>query len=129
MSASPSHVPATQATSHGDHAAADQAAEAAHIAAHLGAYVKVGVGLLVLTGITVGLSYVDFGSRSMNIIVGMIVATIKASMVAAIFMHLKGEKMTIWRFLIMTCIFAMGLFFLTFLAHSDPIMGTSYSTH
>jgi len=132
MSASHSHVPATQDASHaanGAHSADDHATEAAHIAAHLGAYIKVGVGLLVLTGVTVGLSYVDFGSRSMNIIVGMFVATIKASMVAAIFMHLKGEKMTIWRFLIMTGIFALGLFFLTYLAHSDPITGTSYSTH
>jgi cytochrome c oxidase subunit 4 len=90
---------------------------------------KVGALLLVLTGVTVGLSYVDFGSRSMNILVGMIVATVKASMVAAIFMHLKGEKMTIWRFLIMTGVFAVGLFFLTFLAHSDPISGTSHLTH
>jgi len=130
MSASHSHSPTPHGGSHESHGHGhDQAAEAAHIAAHIGAYVKVGVALLVLTGITVGLSYVDFGSRSMNIIVGMIVATIKASMVAAIFMHLKGEKMTIWRFLIMTAIFAIGLFFLTFLAHSDPISGTSYSTH
>ena len=128
MSASHSHGPASSGASHDNHGH-DQAAEAAHIAAHIGAYVKVGVALLVLTGITVGLSYVDFGSRSMNIIVGMIVATIKASMVAAIFMHLKGEKMTIWRFLIMTGIFAVGLFFLTLLAHSDPISGTSHLTH
>jgi cytochrome c oxidase subunit 4 len=128
MSASHSHGPAHGAASHDNHGH-DQAAEAAHIAAHIGAYVKVGVALLVLTGITVGLSYVDFGSRSMNIVVGMIVATIKASLVAAIFMHLKGEKMTIWRFLIMTGIFAVGLFFLTLLAHSDPISGTSHSTH
>jgi cytochrome c oxidase subunit 4 len=128
MSASHSHDSHSGGVSHDSHGH-DQAAEAAHIAAHIGAYVKVGVALLVLTGITVGLSYVDFGSRSMNIIVGMIVATIKASMVAAIFMHLKGEKITIWRFLIMTCIFALGLFFLTFLTHSDPISGTSYSTH
>ena len=110
-------------------AAHDHAAEAAHIAAHIGAYVKVGVALLVLTGVTVGLSYVDFGSRSMNILIGMFVATIKATLVAAIFMHLKGEKMTIWRFLIMTAVFAMGLFFLTYLSHSDPISGTTLSTH
>lgn len=117
--------------SHGvdDHAVDHGSADAEHIAAHVGAYLKVGAGLLVLTGVTVALSYVDFGSRAMNIVVGMIVATLKAGLVAAIFMHLKGEKMTIWRFLIMTAIFAVGLFFLTFLAHSDPISGTSYLTH
>jgi cytochrome c oxidase subunit 4 len=125
-----SHSPSTPAKdSHGGHASHENTSDPAYIAAHIGAYMKVGALLLVLTGVTVGLSYVDFGSRSMNILVGMIVATVKASMVAAIFMHLKGEKMTIWRFLIMTGVFAVGLFFLTFLAHSDPISGTSHSTH
>ncbi len=120
-------------SAHGAHqnsgCAVDHCHEAAHIAAHIGAYLKVGIGLLILTGVTVALSYVDFGSRANNIIVGMIVATFKASLVAAIFMHLKGEKMTIWKFLILTGIFAAGLFFLTFLAHSDPIGGTSHSSH
>jgi len=125
-----SHSHSTPDHAHASNDAADHAAaEAAHIASHIGAYVKVGVALLVLTGITVGLSYVDFGSRSMNIVVGMIVATIKAGLVAAIFMHLKGEKITIWRFLVMTGIFAAGLFFLTYLAHSDPISGTFHATH
>ncbi len=111
---------------HGSH---DASHDAAHIAAHVGAYVKVGLGLLVLTGVTVGLSYVDFGTREMNIIVGMLVAALKAGLVAFIFMHLNGEKITIWRFLIMTTIFVMGLFFLTYLFHADPISGTSHSTH
>jgi len=122
-----SHTHGTSAeVAHGSH---DVAHDAAHIAAHVGAYVKVGVGLLVLTGVTVGLSYVDFGSREMNIIVGMLVASLKAGLVAFIFMHLNGEKITIWRFLIMTTIFVMGLFFLTYLFHADPISGTSHSTH
>ncbi len=120
-------------SAHGAHqnsaGAVDHSHEAEHIAAHIGAYLKVGIGLLILTGVTVALSYVDFGSRANNIIVGMIVATFKASLVAAIFMHLKGEKMTIWKFLIFTGIFAAGLFFLTYLAHSDPISGTSHSSH
>jgi caa(3)-type oxidase subunit IV len=110
---------------HGGHDSND----AAYIAAHVGGYVKVGAALLVLTGVTVGLSYVDFGSREMNIIVGMLVASLKAGLVAFIFMHLNGEKITIWRFLIMTTIFVIGLFFLTYLFHADPISGTSHSTH
>ena len=95
-------------SAHGAHqnsgGAVDHSHEAEHIAAHIGAYLKVGIGLLILTGVTVALSYVDFGSRANNIIVGMIVATFKASLVAAIFMHLKGEKMTIWKFLIFNII-------------------------
>jgi cytochrome c oxidase subunit 4 len=122
-----SHTHGTSAeVAHGSH---DVAHDAAHIAAHVGVYVKVGVGLLVLTGVTVGLSYVDFGTREMNIIVGMLVASLKAGLVAFIFMHLNGEKITIWRFLIMTTIFVMGLFFLTYMFHADPISGTSHSTH
>lgn len=122
-----SHHPAE----HSQHAPTDHnhAHDAEHIAAHVGAYLKVGAALLVLTGVTVALSYVDFGSRSNNIIVGMLVATFKASLVAAIFMHLKGEKLTIWRFLWFTAFFAFGLFMLTLLHNSDPIAGTSYSKH
>jgi cytochrome c oxidase subunit 4 len=42
--------------------------------------------LLVLTGITVGVSYIDLGP--LNLPIALLVATIKASAVAAIFMHL-----------------------------------------
>jgi len=99
------------------------------VAKHVKGYLLVGALLLVFTGITVWLSYVDFGSPKWNIIVAMIVATFKAGMVAAIFMHLKGERVTIWRFLIFTAIFAFGLFMLTFLHESDPIMGTHHAVH
>jgi caa(3)-type oxidase subunit IV len=100
-------------------------ADHAHAASHAKAYLVVGGALLALTGFTVFLSYIDFGSQSRNIIVGMIVATFTASLVAAIFMHLKGEKKTIWQFLIMTTIFAIGLFMLTLLANGDPIPGST----
>ena len=53
--------------------------------------------------------------------VALIVATIKASLVALIFMHLKSEKWTIYRFLLITLVFAIGLFALTALAFSNPI--------
>ena len=89
---------------------------------HLGLYKLVGAFLLVATAITVWLSYVDFGSRAANITVAMIVATIKVGFVAAIFMHLKGEKWTIWKFLILTI-------FLTLLHYADPIFGTKYNMH
>ena len=84
---------------------------------------------MVMTGVTVWLSYVDFGSSKINIAVAMVVATIKAGAVAAIFMHLKGERITIWRFLIFTGIFVTGLFALTFLHWWDPIMGSTRTHH
>lgn len=55
-----------------------------------GIYVKTLLALLFLTVITVGASYVDFGSG--NIVIALLIATIKASIVALFFMHLKDEK-------------------------------------
>jgi hypothetical protein len=43
--------------------------------------------------------------------------------VAAIFMHLKGEKAMIWKFLFFTMFFVAGLFLLTLLHYADPIGG------
>jgi len=52
-------------------------------------YFLVWSALLVLTVVTVGVSYVDFGGA--NLVIALVVATIKASLVGAIFMHLKYE--------------------------------------
>jgi cytochrome c oxidase subunit 4 len=46
--------------------------------------------LLTLTAITVGVSYMDFGPW--NLVIAMVVATTKALLVAAIFMHLLYDK-------------------------------------
>lgn len=50
------------------------------------------IALLFLTGITVGAAYVDFGSGTVNIIIAMLIATVKASLVALVFMHLRHDK-------------------------------------
>jgi hypothetical protein len=42
-------------------------------------------------------------------------------------MHLKGEKWTIWKFLLCTFFFCAGLFLLTLLHWVDPIFGTHHS--
>jgi cytochrome c oxidase subunit 4 len=92
-----------------------------HVDKHVKGYLMVGGVLGLCTLLTVGLSFVNFGSGQANIIVAMIVATFKAGCVAAIFMHLKSEKWTIYRFLLITVVFFIGLFFLTGFALSDPI--------
>ena len=121
---SDSHEPAKDSATaaHGDHG------HAAHDM-HLGLYLGVGTFLLVATIVTVFLSYVDFGSRGRNIIIAMIVATVKVGFVGAVFMHLKGEKKTIWRPLFFTAFFVLGLFLLTYLHWSDPIFSTDYNHH
>ena len=93
-----------------------------HVDKHVRTYLIVGGLLFLFTAITVGLSYVDFGTIKANIVIALIVATFKAGLVAAIFMHLNAEKWTIYRVLIFTCIFALGLFVLTWLAYIDPII-------
>src|SRR5205085_5712860 len=88
---------------------------------HVRGYLMVGAILLTFTAITVALSYVNFGTQKANIAVAMLVATIKAGLVAAIFMHLAAEKRLIYRVLIFTGLFVFALFWLTFLAWYNPI--------
>ena len=104
--------------------AAEHVVETEHehdVSKHVKKYLLVGAVLLAFTGLTVFLSYVDFGNRKANIAVGMLVATIKAGMVAGIFMHLSAERKLIYRILIFTAIFVFGLFWLTYLHWYDPI--------
>jgi cytochrome c oxidase subunit 4 len=53
-------------------------------------YAKTLISLLILTGITVAASYVNFGA--MNVVVALTIATIKATLVALFFMHLLHDK-------------------------------------
>ena len=132
MSDSHDHAPAT--TSHDPHAPAP---DAHHAEMHVKLYFTIGAILVGLTGFTVFLSYFDLdkyigglvGGHNWNMVIGMIVASFKVSLVVAIFMHLKGEKITIWRFLYFTLFFFLGLFLLTAFAIGDPIYGTSHNHH
>jgi cytochrome c oxidase subunit 4 len=79
----------------------------ADIDKHVRAYIGVFISLAVLTAVTVGASYIHFGSHSTNIVVGMLIAAIKAGLVASVFMHLKWEKKIIyWVLLICFVLFA-----------------------
>src|SRR6185295_10543894 len=48
------------------------------------------VVLLILTAITIGASYINFGSG--NVVIALFIATIKGIIVALIFMHLLHDK-------------------------------------
>lgn len=50
------------------------------------------VALLILTAITVGASYIDFGPA--NVVVALAIATVKATLVGLFFMHLLWDKPT-----------------------------------
>lgn len=52
-------------------------------------FVNVLLALLVLTVVTVGASRFDFGSA--NLLIAMLIASVKASLVVAFFMHVKWD--------------------------------------
>ena len=89
---------------------------------HLRLYTLVGLALFVFTVITVWVSYYDFGSTTVNVLIGLAIATFKVGLVAAIFMHLNHEKPMIYRILVFTCFFAASGMLLFILAFLDPIV-------
>jgi cytochrome c oxidase subunit 4 len=70
-------------------------------------YLAVFGALLVMTVVTVGASYIDFGGAS--VAVAVIIATVKAFLVAFFFMHLRHDKP------FHALVLASGLLFLSFL--------------
>lgn len=85
-------------------------------------YILVFIVLMVGTALTVGVTYIDFGAHWINITVGLIIATTKASFVALIFMHLIAEKTAIYLVLGFTIFFGIGMMGLTLWAsHDSPV--------
>jgi caa(3)-type oxidase subunit IV len=91
------------------------------VAKHIGLYLKIGALLLVFTAITVFLSYVDFGSHSNNMIIGLGVATFKTCLVVLIFMHMNHERPLIYKFMLFAIVLVGVLFSLFIYAHDDPL--------
>ncbi len=59
-------------------------------------YILVCIALLALTAATLGVSYINLGMG--NVAVAMIIASVKAALVALFFMHLRYEKKLVWAF-------------------------------
>jgi cytochrome c oxidase subunit 4 len=65
-----------------------------HVHAHIASaqfYIGIFVALVFLTIVTVKVSYYDFGT--FNILVALLIATAKASLVAIFFMHLRHDNL------------------------------------
>lgn len=74
--------------SHADHApGADHVPHVLPLRVYFGVFAM----LIVFTGITVAVSYVDLGHAA-NLFIALLVASAKALMVASIFMHLAFDK-------------------------------------
>ena len=83
-------------------------------------YGIVGGLLLVFTAITVAANQVHL-AVPVAITVALIIATMKGSMVASIFMHLSNEKRWIYGALLLTVVFFIVLLFVPLATVSDTI--------
>jgi cytochrome c oxidase subunit 4 len=72
-------------------------------------YLLVFAALAVLTVITVAVSYLD-ANHTQAVIIALVIATAKGSLVAAFFMHLISEEKFIYAVLVLTMIFFLALF-------------------
>jgi cytochrome c oxidase subunit 4 len=87
--------------------------------AHVRRYLYVFYALLFGTLVTVGASYIPFGSHAVNIAVALFIASGKALLVAGFFMHLISERKLIYGLIAFTAVFFVGLMFLTVWAFTD----------
>jgi cytochrome c oxidase subunit 4 len=94
------------------------------VSGHVKVYISIFVALLVLTGVTVGVSYLHLSSITLRIIVALLVAGTKASLVALFFMHLKTEKLWVYTTLAFTAFFVLLAFALPAWTENDHIIGT-----
>jgi cytochrome c oxidase subunit 4 len=83
-------------------------------------YGIVGGLLLVFTAITVAANQIHL-AVPVAITVALIIATMKGSMVASIFMHLSHEKKWIYGALLLTVVFFIVLLFVPLATVSDTI--------
>ncbi|MDP3849399.1 MAG: cytochrome C oxidase subunit IV family protein [Luteolibacter sp.] len=90
-------------------------------------YLFVGAVLFIGTVVTVMVAtvpWLDVGNHGFDAwdaVLGLAIATTKASLVAAVFMHLNHEKKAVYWLFGSGIVFVTALFGLTALAKSDPI--------
>jgi cytochrome c oxidase subunit 4 len=70
-------------------------------------YIAVWLALLVLTGVTAGIAFVDLGP--FNTIVALVIATCKALLVVLIFMHVKYASDKLVKVVVLSAVFFLLL--------------------
>lgn len=78
----------------------------------------------ILTVLVATVPWLDVGRHGFDVwdaVLGLAIATTKASLVAAIFMHLNHEKKAVYWIFASGLVFVVALFGLTALAKYDPI--------
>ncbi len=95
---------------------------------HLKRYYIIGVALALGTLLTVWANFLDFGSPTINIVVALIIASVKGFLVVAFFMHLISEKKMIYSILVFTVFFFAALMYLTLWSmHPANIIQTHFN--
>lgn len=87
----------------------------------IGAILFAGTVLTVMVATWPSLDFGHHGFDAMDCILGLAIASTKASLVAAVFMHLNHEKKSVYWIFGGSLTLAVALFGLTALAKSDPI--------
>ena len=95
----------------------------AHHAPNVKAYLAVFGALLCLTVVTVVISYFRL-PIAIAVVLAMAVAAVKAGLVGAFFMHLKGERALIFALLGLCALFLVFLFAMPFWDISELAGGT-----
>ena len=88
-------------------------AHAEEMLKHIKIYIFVFLALAVLTLVTVWAAHLEV-SPTMHIVIAMAIATLKAGLVAAFFMHLISENKVLYSILAFTVVFFLVLIFITF---------------
>ena len=102
-----------------DHAAASITGDhGVDIDKHVRIYITVFVALMVLTIVTVAISYLHLPVHT-AVAIALLVATIKGSLVACYFMHLISEKKLIYAVLLITVFKFIVLLALTAFTHGN----------
>jgi caa(3)-type oxidase subunit IV len=86
-------------------------------------YLAVFGTLLVLTLVTVGISYLHL-PEGPAVVIGLSIAVVKAALVAMFFMHLKGERRMVYWPLGLTAFLFVALLVSLLWNESDRLFGT-----
>src|ERR1043165_6187877 len=94
--------------------------DAAEVQKKVRTYFSIGAALLVFTGITVAANQVHL-VMPIAITVALVIACMKGSMVAAVFMHLSHERKWIYGSLLLTVVFFIVLMTIPIFTTMDSI--------
>jgi cytochrome c oxidase subunit 4 len=96
-------------------------------AVHVKGYLAVFGALLALTVLTVAVSYLQLSTTG-TVLVAVAIATVKATLVALFFMHLKRERPAIYWTLGLTGVLFVALFGFVLWTEADHLAGTQWIT-